>query len=82
MKKFKPKIYRKYEGNIKKMYIKTKFTFFWFTDFIRPKDYLEPNAPKPINLCIDDFNAVRRKEIVLIEYVNIRLENVLERRSR
>ncbi|XP_017836761.2 uncharacterized protein LOC108595984 [Drosophila busckii] len=39
MKKFKAKIYRKYE------------------DYIRPEDYLEPDAPKPINLCIDDFNA-------------------------
>ncbi|ALC42411.1 CG30120, partial [Drosophila busckii] len=26
-------------------------------DYIRPEDYLEPDAPKPINLCIDDFNA-------------------------
>ncbi|TDG51821.1 hypothetical protein AWZ03_001881 [Drosophila navojoa] len=39
MKKFKSKIYRKYE------------------DYIRPEDYLEPDAPKPINLSIDDFNA-------------------------
>ncbi|XP_064544076.1 uncharacterized protein LOC135432346 [Drosophila montana] len=39
MKRFKRKIYRKYE------------------DYIRPQDYLEPDAPKPINLCIDDFNA-------------------------
>ncbi|XP_034111673.1 uncharacterized protein LOC117572720 [Drosophila albomicans] len=39
MKKFKRKVFRKYE------------------DYIRPQDYLEPNAPKNVNLCIDDFNA-------------------------
>jgi len=35
-----------------------------FTDYIRPQDYLEPNAPKSINLCIDDFNAVKINNLI------------------
>lgn len=47
------------------------FSFSAFTDYIRPKDYLEPNAPKPINLCIDDFNAVNLKKCLLNVCVKI-----------
>lgn len=46
-------------------------SFSAFTDYIRPKDYLEPNAPKPINLCIDDFNAVNLKKCFLNVCVKI-----------
>lgn len=46
-------------------------SFSAFTDYIRPKDYLEPNAPKPINLCIDDFNAVNLKKCLLNVCVKI-----------
>lgn len=54
-----------------KFIFRIKFNLSGFIDFIRPKDYLESNAPKPINLCIDDFNAVKRKEFVFNENVNI-----------
>lgn len=64
------KIYRKYEGRIyTNLCLEWYLLFSAFTDYIRPKDYLEPNAPKPINLCIDDFNAVSTRESLLNECV-------------
>jgi len=35
------------------------YNFDVLPDFVRPKTHVEPEPPKPINLSIEDFNAVR-----------------------